>query len=307
MSQFGRKLTLWRVLAAQRDGLRLKEVAERLGVSKLTAQRDIDDLSRAGVPVEEIRAGNANLFLVRGAPPEPSRSLRGAVALDAARAALAPMGLVGLRSDFESLVVEAGRGPVFKDRGVRALRAPSEAVLNALLEGILESRRSKVRYRSRSANEDHEYTVEPYWFRLFDGLLYLEARVPPQRRPATFAAHLIKQAVVLGESFNRPKNVRRTGFGVVDGKPERVEVLFDAVIAPYIAERQWHPTQRLRRRDDGAVVFTAHLSGMHEFVGWVMSWGAHAELRSPAAWRAEVARRAKALTGRHRRRSTSRV
>lgn len=307
VSQFGRKLTLWRLLAAQRDGLRVKDVAERLGVSKLTAQRDIDDLSSAGVPVEELRVGNANLFFVRSPAPEPSKSVRGAIAVDAARAALAPMGPLGLRSDFEALVADAGQGPVFRDRGVRALRAPTESVLNALLEGILESRRCSLSYRPRRAEKERRYAVEPYWFRVFDGLLYLEARVPPQRRPATFVAHLIKDAVVLDESFTRPKNVRRSGFGVFEGKPERVEVVFDPVIAPYISERQWHPTQKLRRTQGGAVVFTARLSGMHEFVGWVMSWGERAELRGPASWRAEVVRRAKALAERHRRGSKSRA
>lgn len=291
MSQFGRQLTLWRLLAAQPDGLRLKDVAERLGVSKLTAQRDIDDLSRAGVPVEDLKVGNANVFFVRSAPPEPSRSTRGAVALDAARASLTALGPLGLRSDFEALVVGAGRGSVFRDSGVRALRAPSESVMNALLEGILDSKRCKLRYRPRSATKDREYTVEPYWFRVFDGLLYLEARLPPQRRPATFVGHVIREAAVLDETFSRPKNVRRTGFGAFDGKPEKVEVVFDADIAPYIAERQWHPTQKLKWRADGRLVFSARLSGMYEFVGWVMSWGWRAELLRPAEWRAEVVRR----------------
>lgn len=291
MSQFGRQLTLWRLLAAQPDGLRLKDVAERLGVSKLTVQRDLDDLSRAGVPVEELRVGNANLFFVRSAAPQPSRSVRGAVALDAARASLTSLGPLGLRSDFEALIVGAGQAPVFRDRGVRALRAPSESVMNALLEAILDAKRCRLIYRSRSATKDREYTVEPYWFRVFDGLLYLEAGVPPQRRPATFVGYLIKKAVLLDEDFKRPKNVRRTGFGAFDGKPENVEVVFDADIAPYIAERQWHPTQKLNWRQDGSLVFTARLSGMEEFVGWVMSWGHRAQLLSPSRWRAHVVER----------------
>lgn len=296
---FARKLALWRLLASRRDGERLKVLAERLGVSKLTVQRDIDDLSRAGVPVEELKVGNANLFFVRAAPPETSRSVRGAVAVDAARAALASLGPLGLRSDFEALVAGAAQGPVFRAGGVRALRAPADSVLSTLLEGILETRRCKVSYRPRASDKERQYTVEPYWFRVFDGLVYLEARVPPQRRPATFVGHLIREAAVLDETFTRPKNVRRTGFGVFDGKSEQVEVVFDAVIAPYIAERQWHPTQKLQWRRDGSLVFTARLSGMHEFTGWVMSWGGRAVLTQPPAWRREVLERARRIAANH--------
>ncbi len=41
MSVFARKLALWRILSGYPDGARLKTLADRLGVSKLTVQRAI--------------------------------------------------------------------------------------------------------------------------------------------------------------------------------------------------------------------------------------------------------------------------
>jgi predicted DNA-binding transcriptional regulator YafY len=64
MSTFARRLMLWKVLVAATEPLPLAELARRLGVSKNTAQRDLDALSGAGVPVLEERRGQRLLFRV---------------------------------------------------------------------------------------------------------------------------------------------------------------------------------------------------------------------------------------------------
>lgn len=80
---FSRRLTLWKLLATATEPLALATIAERLGVSKNTAQRDLDALSQAGIPVLEERRGQRLYFTVAGgewlaAParrtgPRPSR------------------------------------------------------------------------------------------------------------------------------------------------------------------------------------------------------------------------------------------
>jgi predicted DNA-binding transcriptional regulator YafY len=80
MSTFARRLMLWRLLATATEPLSLADLARRLGVSKNTAQRDLDALSGAGVPVVEERRGQRFLFRVDpaaewsvGASPAPLR------------------------------------------------------------------------------------------------------------------------------------------------------------------------------------------------------------------------------------------
>ncbi len=304
VSIFARKLAVWRLLAAHRGGLRLKELSERVAVSKLTVQRDIDDLSRAGVPVEEQQVGQAIVYLLRDPGPAPAGLTFGeTAALDAAHATLAPFRGSSFAKDIETVRAKSkvtatlkNQPPPFQGSQVRGARAPEPAVLTGLLEGILLSRRCMMIYRSRSSTSDGEYLVEPYRFRLLDGIIYLDARVPPHAGFRTFGAHLVRDVRLLDEEFKRPRRLPRNGFGVFEGKAEQVEVRFHADIAPFIAERQWHPTQKLRTEPDGTLVFTAKLSGMYEFVGWVMSWGPRAELVRPAAWRAEVRRRLESMT-----------
>jgi predicted DNA-binding transcriptional regulator YafY len=64
MSTFARRLMLWKLLVTATEPLSLAELARRLGVSKNTAQRDLDSLSGAGVPVLEERRGQRLFFRV---------------------------------------------------------------------------------------------------------------------------------------------------------------------------------------------------------------------------------------------------
>ena len=57
----------------------------------------------------------------------------------------------------------------------------------------------------------------------------------------------------------------RQAFGITASeKPMRVRLLFEAKLAVHISERQWHASQVLKKRHDGAFEMARN--------GWVLSW-----------------------------------
>ncbi|WP_242346979.1 HTH domain-containing protein [Anaeromyxobacter terrae] len=73
---FARRLSLWKLLATATEPLSLTELARRCGVSKNTAQRDLDALSEAGVPVVEERRGQRLYFSVAPGEWSPAAGRR---------------------------------------------------------------------------------------------------------------------------------------------------------------------------------------------------------------------------------------
>ncbi len=306
MANFDRKLELWRLLRGAPDGVGLMDLAARLGVSKNTVQRDIDELSRAGVPVEERQHGQAFRFVVRDAAPPPlAAGLRELAALQAAETLLAPYRGLGLARSLRAVRARLeSPGPasvpaMFEGPRARSAGGARADVVDALLRAVAERRRCRITYTPRRAAEARIYEVEPHSIFLAGGLAYLVARTPPHRGPTTFALHLLSAAELLETRFRR-RRWKRTGFQVFEEEPRRVVVRFAPEVAAFITERIWHPTQRLSRRPDGTVEFRARLSGQHEFLGWVLSWSPYAELVAPRAWRRGLLERASKMAERHR-------
>jgi predicted DNA-binding transcriptional regulator YafY len=80
-----------------------------------------------------------------------------------------------------------------------------------------------------------------------------------------------------------------------------VKIRFAKDIAGYIAEKSWHPSQKLSVRADGSVVFEAEVAGTEEIKHWVLKWGAKAEVMAPESLRDEVRQEAEQMVKTYRR------
>lgn len=69
------------------------------------------------------------------------------------------------------------------------------------------------------------------------------------------------------------KDYLRDAFGITHGdRTFRVKLRFSAGVATYIAERQWHPTQKVIRKKDGSLELSMETRGWKELVRWILSW-----------------------------------
>ena len=61
-------------------------------------------------------------------------------------------------------------------------------------------------------------------------------------------------------------------------KPTKVKVKFDSFSAPFILERKWNDSQKIKRNKDGSIDFSITVNSLIEVKGWILNWGEHAEV-----------------------------
>jgi predicted DNA-binding transcriptional regulator YafY len=172
------------------------------------------------------------------------------------------------------------------DRGGKDLSGHQGTLLR-LVQAIVGRRRCLVEYQAPGRDRPRRFPYDPYRLRAVQGGIYAVGRVPAYPKDiAPLALERIRSIDVLDETFTvapdfDPKRYETETFGVAWGKPMTVVVRFRADQAPYVREREWHPTQRFRTLLDGRLEI--------EIVRWILGWGDAVELVRPTVLRREIA------------------
>jgi predicted DNA-binding transcriptional regulator YafY len=177
-------------------------------------------------------------------------------------------------------------------RGVKDY-AGFEPTILRLVESIVSRRRCLVEYRTPRQAAAKRFPYEPYRLLSVHGSVYAVGKVPAYRNLVTLAVDRIRAIELTGEPFVPdaafdPKRHEAEAFGIVWERPMRVVLRFRADQAPYVREREWHPTQRLRTLRDGRLEMRFHAGGTLEIARWILGWGDAVEVLRPAALRARV-------------------
>ena len=59
-------------------------------------------------------------------------------------------------------------------------------------------------------------------------------------------------------------------------------------MAPYISERQWHPSQTIKHFKGGRLVLEFTTNHLNEVKDWVLSWGSGARVMAPKEFAEKV-------------------
>jgi predicted DNA-binding transcriptional regulator YafY len=179
------------------------------------------------------------------------------------------------------------------DRGVKNYEA-NELVILRLVEAIVGRRRCDVEYRSPGQDRRRRFPYDPYRLLLVHGDFYCVGKVPACTNITTLAVDRIAALNLTDETFTvdptfDPKRLETEAFGVSWENPMTVVVRFSADQAPYVREREWHPSQKLQELRDGRVELTFRAGGLFEITRWILGWGDAAEVVKPRTLRREVA------------------
>jgi predicted DNA-binding transcriptional regulator YafY len=288
----------------------VRDVAARFKTRRETIYRDLRVLQEVGYPVggDDERGGyggRPRLLLPRQqpAPPITLTKPETAALVWAARQTEAHQPFkAALETALVKLHSLAGRDGRFAlaldgavggwDRGVKDYKAFATTILR-MVEAIVSSRRCLVQYRSPGRERWRRFPYDPYRLLWVHGGLYAVGKVPAYRNFATLAIDRIEKLDLMDEAFTvdpgfDPKRYEVEAFGVTWEKPITVVVRFRKDQAPYVREREWHPTQRLRQLRDGRVELTFRAGGMFEIMRWILGWGDAAEIVKPERLRASV-------------------
>jgi predicted DNA-binding transcriptional regulator YafY len=302
----------WKILKTIEAGryTTAADMAEEHGVTERTIRRDLEALQEAGFPLYDERSEGRKVWrLIEGYRQRLNQSftLSELAALYFGRNLMSFLGGSPFARDLESAFEKirealpakslpylsriqdlfSARPDPMKDYSKK------RDVIAALIDAVLHQRKARLEYFSFNSRKTKSYQVDPYRVVYYHGGLYLYARVEEYAEVRTFAVERISRIEVLDQSFEAPKDFNvseyaKGAFGIAGGKPEEVEVAFDATLAGYIRERVWHESQRLEERPDGSVLLRMSVAPGWELKSWIKGFIPHVKVLAPARLRDEI-------------------
>ena len=160
-------------------------------------------------------------------------------------------------------------------------------VWTQLLDAVNRSRSVWVRYFSPKSGNS-ERIVDPYDLDIYRASNpYLWGFCHKRQKVISFRIDRIRELRVLDTTFQRDpsfdlEQLLGSSFQYeVGGQPVPVAIDFDSRTAPYITERQWHPTQTIQTHCDGSITLRFTASGLNDIKRWILGYGRGAIAREP--------------------------
>ena len=295
-----------RDVLSRRGSVSCAELADELGYSQRTIQRDIAALeSELGVPLvyearrwrlmpgaklvfgpvrltlQEARAMYfATRLMLRSAD---ERDPDGIAALEKVADALPP----GLAAHMRRTVEEYNQLPK---------NTAYIETLRRLTEAWASNRTATITYRSSGSANARTTDLDPYILDHTQSGTYVVGHSSEHKEIRVFKLDRILEVDITQREFE-PGDVERIAHqlrqswgGAVFGEAQvQVVIDFSAAVESRIRESYWHPSQQMEPLANGGLRFKVSLPSTLEITPWVRSWGPEAIVVEPAELREELA------------------
>ncbi len=296
------------LLRAHPDGIRVEDIAGRIGISRRTAYRDLVALGGELEMPTWSDGGRWGILDAAFLPPLKLTTSEAMAVFLAARLMVryADKYDPDLASAFEKLA--EGLPAPLTEHVTRSLDVLQGARRDPLFVGhvhaltrawaerrVVEIDYAAARYEGRAGVARHA-TVRPYLIEpsAQTHALYLIGHDEGRNALRTFKIERIRAVVVTPRRFDPPEpgtveTLLRQAWDMIADQPATEVVLrFVPSVAARVAETTWHASQRLERRDDASLVWRGTVSGTIEIRLWILSWGDEVEVLAPASLREDV-------------------
>lgn len=290
-----------RTLASR--GVTIKDLAQDFNVSSRQVRRDLEEIEAEGHPLTSSDdAGEKQWQLplgYKGLPPITLTRYE-LMSLQLARSSLSHLKGTPFSEDLDTVIAKVAASLPAKtanhlerivqvfaplQRGTRSY-AEKNDLLRQLRTGLLLQLTVDLTYKKPDANKALIYRVDPYALVLYDHGLYLRGYSHRSVAERLFAVDRMKQVKLTEDRFEIPASYSSTDryskqFGLIEESPQEVRVWFSRDVAHLMLERQWHPTQQIKKLKNGSIEVRFHAGGFDEIAYWVLSWGKEAKALSP--------------------------
>ena len=285
------------------EGVSLKDIMEKYGVSLRTAIRMKDSIAEKYTQLKEI-SGQYNTK--RWSLPKGTGREMISFSMEEIHALQNAVKLMSAKNMIDSQYIETAihkiKALIGKD-AINRIEPDAEALLEAegyafrpgpkiiinvanlkqLRHAIIACHRIRIKYDSEHNKDWRE--IFPYGF-LYGNKHYLIAWDPSKRKMCHFNLNKIKEIEVLKSYFKRDphfslKEFSEQAFGVYQEKPFDVEWLFDAEVADSAAQYTFHPKQEAIRNPDGTLTVKFRAGGAREMDWHLYTWGGHVKVIKP--------------------------
>ncbi len=169
-------------------------------------------------------------------------------------------------------------------------------VWDTVAEALHHFRRLQITYLKPGTKKATCREVDPYHTVSFHGEWYLIGFCHLRKEIRVFAVSRIKQAKRQNNIFTIPddfnfESFTDSHFGIFSGSQQHdVKIHFSAAHAPYVLEREWHPSQTIKKRKDGSLILSFSTNHLFEVKRWILSWGSGVEVLAPEELRTDIHR-----------------
>jgi len=308
---FIRRISLLRRLERSPDGIRVADTARDLRVDRRYIYRDLAALEKAGIPIyDDYVAGEKRKRLEEGYRRGRGINLTGSeiLALRHARRALEALDGSGLHAAFQGLINKLDAHlPASVRRMARQMDTTLvgasfgrprytdlDDLLDPLYRAVDQSTSVEILYHDNRGSQTRR-VVDPYHlFFLPRGMLYLLAWCHLRGEMRTFSLIRISYVSPTDQTFapdpalDLEALVGQRFRVMADGNVTRVRIRFDKEVAAYVCERTWHESQEIITFSNGKVDLIIKVEGLDEVRSWILGFGYHAKVISPASLAIEV-------------------
>ncbi|MCL4514102.1 MAG: transcriptional regulator [Firmicutes bacterium] len=295
------------------DGLKIDEIAGRLGIQRRTAYRYLSALEEAQKPVWGEK-GHYGLDRASYLTPVNLNLYESMALFFAAR-------LLSRHSDENNLHVvsalEKLAGALPDATIARYIADTAQAVrqkgqhnpaflrhLELLTRAWADRKQVEIQYRSSTGKESRRIVC--IYFLEVTGIGYSTYAIGLDSLSGEiriFKVERIDQARVLSEGYEIPPDFDpqtrlAAGWGIMWGDEiTEVRLCFSPAVARRVGESVWHHSQEIEATPDGGCILSVSISNIMEIKPWIRSWGADVEVLAPPELRAEMAAEAREMAG----------